>query len=152
MSSTAFEVVLRPDPGLRFFVQLTGFAMLSIGILLIVSLPIAPLWRIVLLAIWVADCSIELRRLRLGAARVSAIMLNSRGLVTAVDASGDRSELTLLTGSMVLSRLAWIRVRSSAGICHGALFTRRHTGPETWHRLQLLWHQSREAFGHQPGP
>jgi len=152
MSSTVFEVVLRPDPILRLLVQLTGFVLASVGIFLILLLPLAPLWCFFLGVIWVADCLRELRGLRLGTARVHAVILDSRGLVGGLDRYGKRHELTLLTGSMVLSRLAWIRVKSNVGNSHGVLFTRRRAGPHTWHRLQLLWHQSRGAFGHQPGP
>ena len=152
MSSTVFEVVLRPDPALRLLVQLTGIVLLMAGIFLVVLLPVAPFWRFVLSAIWVADCLRELRNLRLGRARVRSIVLDSRGLVAGIDCVGDRHELTLQTGCMVLPKLAWLRVKSSAGICHGELFTRRYAGAQTWHRLQLLWHQSREVFGHQPGP
>lgn len=152
MSSTVFEVVLRPDPALRRAVHWTGIALISVGIILIGLLPIAPFWRYACSVLWLLDGIRELFNLRLGRACVCSIVLDSRGLVTAIDGDGDRHDLTLQTGSMVLAGLAWIRVKSTAGRCHGELFTRRCAGPESWHRLQLLWHQSRKAFGHQPGP
>jgi hypothetical protein len=152
MSSIVFEVVLHPDPILRRLVAWTGIAALSAGILLIANLQISPPWRCAIGAIWLADSLMELRNLHRGTTQVSALILDSRGFVAATDASGCRHELTLLTGSLVLPGLAWLRVRFGSGKCHAELFTRRHAGPETWHRLQLLWHQAREAFGHPPGP
>lgn len=152
MSSIVFEVVLRPDPALRRTVHWTGIVLFSVGIVLIVLLPISPIWRFVCSVFWLLDGVRELRKLQLGQARTHALVLNSCGLVAGIDSAGDRHELILRTGSLVLPQLAWIRVKSRSGNCHGELFTRRDTGPETWHRLQLLWHQAREAFGHQPGP
>jgi hypothetical protein len=152
MSSTVFEVVLRPDPALREMVDWTGSVFYAVGITLLVLLPVSPWWRFVCSVFWLLDGIREFRKLRLGRPGVRAIVLDSRGLVAGIDGYGDRHDLTLQTGSMVLSRLAWIRVQSGTGNCHGELFTRQSAGTETWHRLQLLWHQSRESFGHQPGP
>lgn len=152
MSSTVFEVVLRPDPTLRRFVLGTGIAFLSAGIVLIASVQISLLWQCVLGLIWLADCAWEINNLYSGNARVQTLMLDSAGNVAAIDGDNDRHELILLTGSMVLPGLAWLRVRFSSGRCHAELFTAKRTGPEAWHRLQLLWHQSRDAFGHPPGP
>lgn len=152
MSSNIFEVVLRPDPTLRRLVLWTGIAAISGGVILVAQLPIAPLWRCVIGAIWLADSLRELKNLHHGAARVRALILDSTGNVAATGIDGDRHELTLLTGSMVLPGLAWLRVRFGNGRCHAELFTRSRTGPETWHRLQLLWQQAHESFGHPPGP
>jgi len=152
MSSTVFEVVLRPDPVLRRAVFWTGMLLSLTGTILIAFLQVAPSWRFVLQAIWLADCARELVNLGSGTGRVRSLVLDSRGFVAAIVNEGDRHELRLLTGSMVLPGLAWIRVGFSDGKCHSELFMRKRTDPETWHRLQLLWHQSREAFGHKPGP
>jgi len=152
MSSTVFEVVLRPDPTLRRVVFWSGVVLSSTGIILIALLQVSPFWRVIFSSIWLADCWRELGNLGTGAARMRSLVLDSRGFVAAIDRDGDRDELALLTGSMVLPGLAWIRVRFSSGKCHAELFTQQCAGPETWHRLQLLWHQSREAFGHPPGP
>jgi len=152
MSSTAFEVVLRPDPTLRRLVFGSGIATMTVGIILVTQLHIPSPWRGVIGAIWFADSLRELRNLRLGAARVSAVTLNSAGNIAAIDFDGDSHELTLLTGSMVLPGLAWFRVQFTSGRRYAELFSRKRAGPEIWHRLQLLWQQSREVFGHPPGP
>ncbi len=152
MSSIVFEVLLRPDPALRKLVHWSGVALLLTGLVLVALLPVLPAWRLVLGLIWLLDCLRELHSLRLGRARVDTIVLDSKGHIAAIDGYGERLELALLTGSMVLPSLAWIRVKWRDGTGYGELLTRWHAGPENWHRLQLLWHQSREAFRHRPGP
>jgi hypothetical protein len=152
MSSIVFEVILHPDPTLRRLVAWTGIAAASGGIILVANLQISPLWRCAIGAIWLAASMRELRDLYRGNNGLSALILDSRGCVAATDADGDRHELTLLSGSMVLPGVAWFRLRSSRGKCHAELFTRQRSGSETWHRLRLLWRQAREAFGHPPRP
>lgn len=152
MSSTVFEVVLHPDPILRRLVLWTGIALMSCGMILIAQLEISPLWRGAVGTIWLADSLRELRNLHHGATRVCSLILDSAGNIAATDIDGDQHELTLLTGSMILPRLAWLRVRFRGGRRHAELFTRKRSGPVTWHRLQLLWHQARESFGQTPGP
>ena len=152
MSLRVFEVVLQPDPTLRILVLRSGVVLLLTGIVLISFFPVSPLWRFVFSAIWLADCLREIHRLRRGSARIRSIVLDSQGVVATIDDHGIRHASTLLTGSMVLPGLAWIRVNDCNGRRHSDLFTRRRTGPGTWHRLQLLWHQAREAFCHPPGP
>ena len=152
MSSSVFEVVLHPDPVLRRFVLWTGIALLSTGCVLIALLQISPLWRWACGLVWLADGLRELRNQRLGSVQVCSLRLDSRGLVVATDVAGQRHDLTLLTGSVVLPGLAWLRVRFASGLSYAELFTAKRADPGTWHRLQLLWHQAREPFGHQPGP
>jgi hypothetical protein len=120
--------------------------------MLVASVQISPLWRVLIGSIWLADCLRELKNLHSGNKQLRELVLDSMGNVAAIDVQGDRHELTLLSGSMVLPGLAWLRLRFGNGRCHAELFTGRQLGPETWHRLRLLWNQARDAFGHPPGP
>jgi len=152
MSSTVFEVVLRPDPRLRRYVFRTGIVLTLAGIILVACLQVAPLWRCLIGSIWLADCVRELRNLHMGQSQLCSLVLDSTGTIAATDRNGDHHELMLRTGSMILPGLAWLRVRYRSGKTHAELFTRTRMEPETWHRLQLLWNQGRDLFGHPPGP
>ncbi|MDA0679362.1 MAG: hypothetical protein O3A13_07215 [Proteobacteria bacterium] len=152
MSSIKFEVKLRPDPAIQRLVLGTGIAATIGGVMLITELPISLLWRFALVVIWLGDGLRELRNLHVGAGRVRTLILDSAGNVSALDFEGNAHELRLLTGSMVLPALAWFRLKFESGPCHCLLLIRYRTEPDAWHRLQLLWLQSREFFGHLPGP
>ena len=152
MSSTVFEVVLRPEPILRRLVYGSGLCLILAGLILIAMLPVSLVWRFVFSAFWLVDGGRELRDLRRGTARLASVVLDSEGRVMSTDKDGNRQVSELLTGSMVLPGMAWLRLRSAHGGPHGELFTRQRAGLASWHRLQLLWHQARDAFGQRPGP
>ncbi len=152
MPSPLFEVKLRPDPLLHRVVLLAGVIAMVIGALIIIDLRLNLIWRCTAGVVWILDCLFELRRLLAGIAWVRQISLDSGGGITALDASGDSVSLTLQSGSMVLPGLAWLRVADEDGRFYAGLFARRRMGSLEWHRLQLLWQQSRKAFGHRAGP
>jgi hypothetical protein len=152
MSLSEFEVVLHPDPFLHRLLMLAGVIAMLLGILIILALPISVHWRWLMAAIWVADCLRELGRTASGCARVRSIRLHATGEIFVSGPDGTVQQLTLRTGSMILPSLAWLRLSFSAGGSFVGLFTRGRTGPEDWHRLQLLWQQSRTSFGHPVGP
>jgi len=152
MSSSAFEVVLRPERTLRRLVSCSGTALMALGIALIAHMQISLAWRFLFVSLWLAVCLREQQQLRRGATRVCLLTLDSDGNITATDADGHRDELQLLSGSIVLPGVAWFRLRFSDGRRHAELFTRGYSGSLRWHRLQLLWQQAHEAFGHRPGP
>lgn len=122
------------------------------GVVLICVTQISPFWRYCLALIWLLDCLWQGWHMYRNASGVTGIALDSDGNVTLLGGNGERRQARLLTGTWVLPRLAWLRVRGQDGFCHGELFAARRSGPETWHRLQLLWQQARESFGHPPGP
>ena len=152
MPSPLFEVKLRPDPLLHRAVLLAGVIAMVIGALIIIDLRLHFLWRCTAGAIWLLDCLFEIRRLLAGEAWVRQVSLDSGGGVTVLDVAGDRVPLTLQSGSIVLRELAWLRVANENGRYYAGLFARRRMDDLEWHRLQLLWQQSRKAFGHRPGP
>jgi hypothetical protein len=132
--------------------MLAGVSALISGILIIIELKLHPLWRCVAGVIWILDCHLELRRISAGSSWLRQLTLDSAGGVMALDAAGDNVSLTLRSGSIVLPELAWLRVADDEGRMFTGLFARRRTDSPQWHRLQLLWHQSRGAFGHRAGP
>ncbi len=146
MSLAVFKTELVPSPGLRKFVLICGVVALLTGILIILCLPLPPELRGAICIIWVVDCARELRMLRLGAARISHLQLDANGDIFATGPGGRSEYLVLLSGSVVLSRLAWLRLRfPDGGICAELMIGDPRSDPR-WQGLQLIWQQSRAAF------
>ncbi len=151
MSSSRFETVLTPEPRLRQCVLLCGWLAMMTGSVLILLMPLAPVWRIVLAAAWVGESLRELRGLARGAARLRLIRLDAEGNISGVGPDGRLEALTLLSGSIVLSRLGWLWLQFSDGSRYGELLRGDPARDLEWQRLQLIWRHSRTAFGRQDG-
>ena len=151
MSSSRFETVLTPEPRLRQCVLLCGALAMITGFVLIVLMPLAPVWRIPLAAAWVGESLRELRGLARGAARLRFIRLDAEGNISGIGPDGRLEALTLLSGSIVLSRLGWLWLQFSDGSRYGELLRGDPARDREWQRLQLIWRHSRTAFGGQEG-
>ena len=121
------------------------------GFVLILFMPLDPVLRILLSCAWLGENTRECRRLVRGAARVRLIKLDALGNIAAITADGRSEPLTLLSGSIVLSRLAWLRVKFPDGSRYAELLRGDPARDLEWHRLQLLWRHGRAAFGRQDG-
>jgi len=121
------------------------------GSVLILLMPLAPVWRLVLAAAWVGESLRELRGLARGAARLRFIRLDAEGNISGIGPDGRLEALTLLSGSIVLSRLGWLWLRFSDGSRYGELLRGDPARDREWQRLQLIWRHSRTAFGGQEG-
>ena len=119
------------------------------GIGLILFMPLATRWRFLLIVAWVGESCRELRALVRGAARLRSIRLDSEGHVSGRNKEGRNEVLTLLTGSIVLSRVAWLRVRFPDGGRYAELVWGDPARDLEWQRLQLIWRHNRTAFGQQ---
>ncbi len=108
--------------------------------------------RAVVTIVWVLDCRCTLRGLAAGLARVNLIILDAEGGVRTKCSMGETEERKLGTGSFVFARFAWLRLRNEGGGVYTGLFVQSRVNTTDWHRLQLLWQQSRPAFGHPAGP
>ena len=150
MSSTVFGVVLRTEQTGRKIVCLSGIGLMLTGMVLILSLPFSTSWRIVLLLIWLTDCSLTFSRLAIAWRQVTAIRLDIAGSVHTEAPDGSLVQTTLESGSVVCRRVAWLRFRLADGRPHGELLLASGTEALTWHRFQLIWRLCRATFGH-PG-
>ena len=152
MSSPAFEVELRPEPTVRRLVLSVGAVTMLGGLMLVGHLELPPVWRAALACLWLMDCLWSLGALAQGARRVRKIRLDAAGTIVALGPGGRVEALTLLTGSFVLRRIAWLRVAFPDGSRHAELLVAASEECAAWHRLQLVWQQRREAFGHPLRP
>ena len=151
MSSARFETVLTPEPRLRQCLLLFAWLAMITGFILILLMPLAAVWRFLLAAAWIGESLRELRALTRGAARLQLIRLDADGNIAGLGPDGRFEVLTLLSGSMVLSRLGWLRVRFPDGSRYGELLRGDPARDLEWQRLQLIWRHRRAAFGRQEG-
>lgn len=93
----------------------------------------------------------ELKAMARGSARLDALRLDAAGNAVGFGPAGGPEPLCLLSGSMVLKRLAWLRLRFADGSTHGELFAGEPGSDPAWHRLQLIWRLNRRAFGRPEG-
>lgn len=151
MSSAEFVVKLRPDALLRRVVCCAGWLALVTGMALLLQLRLPVPVRILLVLCWLFDSLWELHKLARGFRRIALLRLHSSGAIAAIDHDGCTEQLTLLSGSLVLPRVAWLRLRFADGSKHAELLIRGRTETEAWHGLQLIWQHCRDAFGQTAG-
>ena len=121
------------------------------GTLIIFFMPLAWFFRILLAAIFIGENVRELRRLARGDARLQQLWLDAEGNIAGLCADGHFEPLTLLSGSIVLKRLAWLRLRFADGSEHGELLQGDPARDPEWQRLQLIWRHRRTPIGSQDG-
>lgn len=121
------------------------------GAAIIIATPVSGVLRLLILVAWAGECARECRALRRGGSRLLALRLDTEGGITGFGPDGRREPLVLLAGSMVLRRLAWLRLRFADGSTHGELIMGDPDTDPAWHRLQLIWMLRRSAFGRPDG-
>jgi hypothetical protein len=147
MSSTEFSTELRPDKRLRKLVVLSGAICGIAGLSLVIHMPIGVLLRIVLAAIWLSWCIFEVSVLTRAWIRTSRIRISQSGQIWVTDAAGQRLRVSLLRGSVVGNRYAWLRIRFEDGRKSAELVGGNAVKDGQWHRFQLIWKQSRQTIG-----
>ncbi len=147
MSSTEFSAELRPDKRLRRLVILSGAIAAIAGFSLIMHMPTSVLLRLTLAVIWLSWCSIETGVLARAWAGVSRIGINQLGEVWVTDIAGQRLPVSLLRGSIVTRRFAWLRLCFEDGRIYAELVSGNAVEDRQWHRFQLIWKQSSQIVG-----
>lgn len=148
MSSAEFEAEIQPDRGLHIVILLSGIAAAIIGTRLIAGLSLDFRWRLLLATCWLADCGRGLLGQYRGALGVRLVRLNANGEASIVMADDRVEPARLMAGTRVFTHVAWLRLKRRDGRCHGELFIATRCCQAAWHRLQLVWRQSVQRFGH----
>jgi hypothetical protein len=146
MSSKRFVADLKPDPHLRNIVMLAGCAAALIGLVLLIRLPIPVPIRLVLMAVWAVLSLRQLDRQARGGHRTTSIRLEP-GETSIIDRRGRQVPVQIMSGSVVLPRLAWLRLKFRDGLEFCELLHGDATKNAQWRRLQILWRQGPRAFG-----
>ena len=148
VSSGEFYCDLIPHRRLRRLPLLSGCAALLIGAVLIVRMPLPGLLRYPFCLAWLAFCVYEIQTYSRTAAALRVLRIRADGTVDGRLQDGRWQRLQMLPGSIVLSRIAWLRLRLPDGRNYGELLRHSAGDGRQWHRLQLIWRQNRAAFGH----
>lgn len=138
MSSPAFSTELRPDPRLRALVLASGAGLGALGIVVLVTLPVAGCLRAILVFVWWAVTVRELSVQLAGYARVRVLRLDAGGQVQLGTRDRGWQPARLAAGSIVLGSLAWLRFRTADGQV-AELLAGSCRRDEHWRRLQLIW-------------
>ena len=147
MSSTKFACDLCVSRRLRRCLVAGGALAWLGGGLLVLALPAPAAPRIMLALLYSASCWLEHRDLRRGMARIDRIRITSEGRIEGSAPDGERHSLQLLSGSIVLARWAWFRLRFPDGTVSGEWIAPARGESEQWRMLQLIWRQSGGRLG-----
>ena len=151
VSSARFETVLTPDRRSRQFLLLCSCLATFAGLAIILSLPLPPIPRVLLCGAWLGDNFRQFRGLRRGAGRVQHYSLEALDDIVGISPDGLRQPMALLEGSIVLPRLAWLRLRFADGSSYVELLRGDSSADLDWQRLQLIWRLRRTVVGDQEG-
>lgn len=147
MSSTPCATDLWIDRRLRRLLMLLVSVLHLAGAALLLLLPLSAGLRALLIAAWACLCLRDWRKQLRGYSRVAAIRLRDSGLVETIDPAGQAEPVRLLDGSIVLPRLAWLRLAFADRGSYGELLAGDACRSAAWHRLQLAWRQHGARFG-----
>ncbi len=139
MSSRSYSTDLTPDTLMRQIVVAGAWAAMSLGLIIIISLPINGLLRAAGVIIWLIVTGAEMILITSAHKRFVRIRLHSDGQVELRDNDGQWQAATLSDGCVVLRRLAWLRLKLATGARYHELLRRNPLQSEQWRRLQVIW-------------
>lgn len=145
-SSATFEAILHKDERLRRLVLLSGAGLLVGGATLILLLPFTTPARLLLLLLWLGDTLRELRQQQRGFGRVRQLNVTADGEIRANGPGAEQAVVTLCSGSLVLRRVAWLRIRFADGLCYGEPLADCAGRQPGWAHFRLVWQQNRQRF------
>lgn len=151
MSSGVFAIELEPSGLLRAMLLGCGAIAAAIGLALLYRLPLAGMTRVLLVLLWLALSVHELMSRLRGARWVRAIRLDAGGTVCLKNSDGDWQPAVLRSGSLVLTRWAWLLLELPGGGHYGELLYAGGQKSADWHGLLLIWRQRRGVFGGHRG-
>jgi len=139
VSSTAYSTDLRPDQRLRCAVQATGLVATILGLIVILSMPVGSSWRAGASVVWLLFGLRELRTIRHAYSRYCRFRIDTAGDVELETVSGEHHAGSLLPGSVVLPRLAWLRFAAADGLVFGEFLCGNAQENKQWRHLQVIW-------------
>ncbi len=126
--------------------MLAACAAVLVGLVLLMRLPLPVPARALLIALWLFTGLRQLGRHSKGMQRVKVIRLQE-GEATVIDRQGRQSPVRIMSGSVVLPKLAWLRLRCPDGLVIGELLRGDAATDKQWRHLQILWRQGAGPFG-----
>ena len=139
MLSTEYSAEISPDPCLRRVVLASGMVLALAGNLLIVFLPLAIALRVFGVALWSFSTLRELVLLRRAWADCIALRFVANGEVQILGADLEWRPAQLVSGSILLRSMGWLRVKSTAGPVVAELVRADRQQRRDWRHLQVIW-------------
>jgi hypothetical protein len=110
-----------------------------IGIGVIISIPVHWALRLAATGGWIFASVWELVVIYRGYRRYWRIRLYSPGQISLQTTAGDWQAAELISGSIVLPGVAWLRMRTHDGLRHRELLIGKARGDDAWRRFQVIW-------------
>lgn len=139
MSSSAYSACLTADPKLRSIVINSGRLLGVVGLILILTLPIAMSLRIAACLLWALLSRWELRQFHRGYCSYLAIRISVGNEVRLLNQNQEWVAAQLLGGSVVLGSLAWLRLKTADGHQFAELLRGDRRQSRDWRKLQVIW-------------
>ena len=138
-ASTSYSAEIRPDRRLRRVVLVTGALLFLAGLALVPFVAVATVLKIVLAVAWVGLCGREWWALRRAYAAGGALRIAAGGEVERRSRDGTWEPARLCAGSVVLPRIAWLRIAPRGAPPYAELVWPETCRSEDWRRLQVIW-------------
>lgn len=138
-ASTSYSAEIAPEPRLRRIVLLSGALMCSAGLLLLLLLAVAGVLKCMLAITWIGLCGHEWLALWRGYATGGRLRIAAGGHAERQRSDGTWEPVSLCAGSVVLPRIAWLRIAPRRGRPYAELVCAGNDGSEDWRRLQVIW-------------
>lgn len=139
MSSSSYSSCLTPDPWLRIAVLTSGRLLVAAGLALILTLDLDTAIRAVICLVWLVAGRYEIAQIEGGFESLVAIRLSSGGDIAVLNDDQEWRPVTLQTGSIVLRKVAWLRLRAANGDIFVELLRGNARQSLEWRRLQVIW-------------
>lgn len=139
MLSTEYSAEISPDPCLRRVVLASGIVLALAGNLLIVFMPLPIALRVFGVALWGFATLRELVLLRRAWAGCIALRFVANGEVRILGADLEWRPAQLVSGSILLRSMGWLRVKSTAGPVVAELVRADRQQRRDWRHLQVIW-------------
>lgn len=118
---------------------ISGQLLLAAGLALILMLNSAVEWRATGSLIWLVYGALEVRRVERGFAHCCGIRLDAGGCVEILGQDDQWRSARLLSGSLLLRKWGWLRLRADNGRVSVELLRGDSREDSDWRRLQLIW-------------
>ena len=138
MSSTPYSLRLVPERRLRLLVVASGVLAAGFGTTVIARLELPGSARLLAAVLWLAVSLRETWLFGRACGRLRAIRLYAGGEAELTCRVGRSVRGSLLGGSVVLGRLAWLRFRTEDGRRYTELLRPNAASIEAWRRLRVL--------------
>lgn len=142
-SCSNYAVELRPSPRNRLGLMAGHWFLFWFGALLVAHTPAPGLLRSSLVVGWLCASLHGLKRQAGAFGRVSRLTVGPDGRVALGGPDGSILEARLASGSRLIGRYAWLRIRFPDGRVCGECLGAADAGAENWRRFSLLWQYGR---------